>query len=459
MLLHGNGGGTSGGSFSLLPDGARWDRENASIRALCTGANNITLGPASLTFETQDLPHAVYGRSPMLSHTTLEVSQRCTLSHFLTLLFPERAGVSMPDMGLVAVNPESGGTGLRLALGDTTDVCFIKQRGVTLSLTEGGATITSDADLAWARILPDGALGDCFFINGTSFSHSAGTRVSLSTPGNLYTDFHNPRFIAGYVQTDGGNVITLQGCAPTRVAFRGSEIPFTHIPEGVSFAVNGDGAWSAEIEILPPSNLTAEDIPNDHGHRLRLAWTASPSEREGLVERYRIYRSRSSELTDPIPLSRFSSLDSLLFYEERYTILIDSVAVGTTEFIDPFIPLNNVQYHYWVQAVGKSAASKPAPLSMPVSVSERPREFRLAPAFPNPFNPFTTITFELPERLRAALTIYDILGRKVATLHDGILGEGEHSIRWDAGDLPSGVYFYTLQAGEFVQTGRAALVK
>ncbi|MHB0929723.1 MAG: T9SS type A sorting domain-containing protein, partial [Candidatus Nanopelagicales bacterium] len=460
LLLHGNGGGTSGGSFTLLPDGARWNRKKASIRALCTGTNDVTLGPAALAFETQDLAHAVYKRSPMESHTVLKASQRCTGSQFLTLLFPERAGLSMPGMETISVTPGERGTGLRLALGDTVDVCVVKQRGDTLSFVEKGTAFTTNADLAWSRILPDGAPGAYFMLNGTSFSGTRGMSVSLSVKGSLFADMPDPSHITGYIQTGAPNTITLRGVQLAKVTFRGNEIPFTVIPGGISFGVTGDGDWSAEAGLLPPSNLRAEDVPNDHGHHLRLTWSPSPSEQGGLVNWYRICRSRSPELTDPLPLSRFTSLDSLLFYEERYTILVDSVAAGKSEFTDPFVPLNGSLYYYWVQAVGRFAVSKLVPLSGTVRVEVRtPLEFRLGPARPNPFNPSTTLSFTLPERVRATLTVYDILGRKAGVLLDGIFDPGEHSVRWDARGFPSGVYFYTLKAGNNSGTGRAALVR
>ncbi len=103
--------------------------------------------------------------------------------------------------------------------------------------------------------------------------------------------------------------------------------------------------------IEPPTDVWISDIPDDHGHSIRLSWTLSISENDGLVEWYRIYRSRSQTLTEPIPLNQLTSVDSLNFWDEHYTVLIDSVATGTNEYIDS-VPLNGAQYYYWLQAVG-----------------------------------------------------------------------------------------------------------
>lgn len=67
--------------------------------------------------------------------------------------------------------------------------------------------------------------------------------------------------------------------------------------------------------------------------------------------------------------------------------------------------------------------------------------------YPNPFNGRTTFSFRITERLDVRLTVFDILGRQIVTLHNGVLDRGDHSIDWNAGDLPSGVYLYRLQHG------------
>ncbi|MFH1006910.1 MAG: right-handed parallel beta-helix repeat-containing protein [Candidatus Latescibacterota bacterium] len=119
----------------------------------------------------------------------------------------------------------------------------------------------------------------------------------------------------------------------------------------------------------PPSNLQAFDTPDDQGHSITLTWTKSPDDGAGwgVVSYYRIYRSRSSELTDPIPISAFPwsacpdtfefspgscpGLDSLMAMEVNHTILIDSVAAGITEYVDAYVPVNGVHYYYWLDAV------------------------------------------------------------------------------------------------------------
>ncbi|MBU0510057.1 T9SS type A sorting domain-containing protein [bacterium] len=80
-------------------------------------------------------------------------------------------------------------------------------------------------------------------------------------------------------------------------------------------------------------------------------------------------------------------------------------------------------------------------------------------ATPNPFNPYTTISFALPHPAHARLTVYDVLGREVRVLANDNFAPGEHRLRFDGSDLPSGIYFARLQSGEFVATQKLLLLK
>ena len=94
-----------------------------------------------------------------------------------------------------------------------------------------------------------------------------------------------------------------------------------------------------------------------------------------------------------------------------------------------------------------------------------PTVYSLSQNYPNPFNPSTTIEYGLPSASKVRLTIFDILGRNVATLYDGEQGAGYQRLRWDA-PVSSGVYFYTIDATSqqnperrFVQVKKMMLMK
>ncbi len=99
-----------------------------------------------------------------------------------------------------------------------------------------------------------------------------------------------------------------------------------------------------------------------------------------------------------------------------------------------------------------------------VSSDEIITKFELYQNYPNPFNPTTTIKFSIPElngvdAYNVSLRVYNLLGEEVATLVNESKASGNYSVTFDASNLPSGTYFYTLHAGNFVQTKKMILMK
>ena len=88
-----------------------------------------------------------------------------------------------------------------------------------------------------------------------------------------------------------------------------------------------------------------------------------------------------------------------------------------------------------------------------------PERFVLEQNYPNPFNPSTTIQYALPNRSHVTLTVFNTLGERVATLVQGEQEAGNHEVQFQASNLASGVYFYRLQAGDFVQSRKLLLLK
>jgi hypothetical protein len=93
------------------------------------------------------------------------------------------------------------------------------------------------------------------------------------------------------------------------------------------------------------------------------------------------------------------------------------------------------------------------------SSSQIPVAFKLQQNYPNPFNPSTIIQYGLPRRSYVTLTVYNALGQQVAILQDGEQEAGYHEVKLDGSNLASGVYFYRLQAGDFVQAKKLLLLR
>jgi hypothetical protein len=88
-----------------------------------------------------------------------------------------------------------------------------------------------------------------------------------------------------------------------------------------------------------------------------------------------------------------------------------------------------------------------------------PLEFTLVQNYPNPFNPSTSIKYSLAAQSLVSLKVYDILGSEVATLVNTVQGTGAYEVNFNASNLASGLYFYTLKAGNFTSTKKMMLLK
>ena len=99
-----------------------------------------------------------------------------------------------------------------------------------------------------------------------------------------------------------------------------------------------------------------------------------------------------------------------------------------------------------------------------VDVHGLPETFVLHKNYPNPFNPSTTIRFDLPEASDVSLVIYDMMGREVTSLINSQIDAGYHFIQWDGSNnigtfVSAGVYLYTIQAGKFIAINKMIYLK
>jgi photosystem II stability/assembly factor-like uncharacterized protein len=103
------------------------------------------------------------------------------------------------------------------------------------------------------------------------------------------------------------------------------------------------------------------------------------------------------------------------------------------------------------------------PLSELVGVSKEvndlPKDFSLSQNYPNPFNPSTVISYSLLLASNVKLIVYNTLGQDVKVLENGFKNAGKYSVNYNASDLPSGIYFYKLEAGQFTQVKKMMLIK
>ncbi|NQV49011.1 MAG: DUF3494 domain-containing protein [Candidatus Marinimicrobia bacterium] len=137
------------------------------------------------------------------------------------------------------------------------------------------------------------------------------------------------------------------------------------------------------------------------------------------------------------------------------TILADqAISVGTGSSVEGRLLAS-------IAAVTIASSTITVPELVITSVADEilPNDFNLSQNFPNPFNPSTTISYQVPVSSHVTLTITDMLGREVSVLVNDMQTAGSHQIVWDAQSFPSGTYIYRLEAGTQVSVKQLALVK
>lgn len=148
---------------------------------------------------------------------------------------------------------------------------------------------------------------------------------------------------------------------------------------------------------------------------------------------------------------------------------IDSVAYTDTTYTDTNLT-NGLTYYYWLKAGDRFCSPRVSNFSAPDSVIPNPigitnngnilpKVYALYQNYPNPFNPVTYIRFDVPKISMVQITIYDILGREIDVLANEILAAGRYKVDWNAENYASGVYFYKIVAGNFIDRKKMIVVK
>ena len=160
---------------------------------------------------------------------------------------------------------------------------------------------------------------------------------------------------------------------------------------------------------------------------------------------YRVQLSSTSTFTsmilDTVVTDTLLQIDSLAAKLRVYWRVSASNSIGTSEYSI---------------AVGFVTGTQ---IVSVLQTDAQPAQFVLLQNYPNPFNPTTTIAYAIPSTSYVSLKVYNILGVEVATLFDGIHHSGQYKATFDATRLATGVYFYRLSAGNFVETKKLMLLK
>lgn len=207
---------------------------------------------------------------------------------------------------------------------------------------------------------------------------------------------------------------------------------------------HGRGAWNSGSNLVPVE-LTSFTVASQ-GTSAALKWrTATESNNYGFdVERKTI--SLASALRDG------EDFDKIGFVVGAGA----SNAPREYSFTDINIPAG--KYSYRLKQIDRDGEFKYSE-SIEISISAFPKIFGMEQNFPNPFNPSTTIRYEVPIRSHVSLSVFNSLGEKVVTLVNENKEPGEFNIVFNAARLASGVYLYRMEAGNFSQTRKLVVIK
>ncbi len=241
-------------------------------------------------------------------------------------------------------------------------------------------------------------------------------------------------------------------------------------------AVIGDEVRINPVDETNYSNYTLSTDDNDN---FLITWSESESDTTVHAQRY------SSESGLPIGEEFIAAnlhIEDIYSPPSHYSRSIDKL--GNLIFIWS----DKVSYYEWGMYFQRWSLTTGNPLEDPIRIdtinvtsieetvfSSEPHEYRISQNYPNPFNPATKIQYSIPvvaalsqtpslgegavEGRLVTLTVYNILGREVATLVNEQQLPGNYEVEWDATNQPSGVYFYKILAGEFIDTKKMLLIK
>ena len=192
--------------------------------------------------------------------------------------------------------------------------------------------------------------------------------------------------------------------------------------------------WSFSTQINKPDNL---EITRSGLQEVKLTWKDNSTGETGYI----IERKQSATV---------------------HFIVLDSVKTNAVLFFDKKVE-QGLKYIYrlkgYTDDFESDYSNEASIIVVGVEEKEMPKEYSLMQNYPNPFNPITTIKYTVPKTSFVHLSIYDILGREVSVLVDEEKNPGYYEVKFEINNLASGIYYYKIRSGDFIQTRKMLLLK
>lgn len=274
-------------------------------------------------------------------------------------------------------------------------------------------------------------------VDAYDYIYVMGSVTGLGTMGDYAVVKYNSSGAQQWVATYNGPADSVD-CAFAMAIDNSDNIYVTGWSQGI-----GTGYDYATVKFTQtpvPVELTSFDA-NVKDNKIFLSWsTATETNNQG----FDIERSQKSEAGS-------QSWDKIGFVQGNGT----TTKQETYSFVDKNI--SSGTYYYRLKQIdlnGTYSYSKVIEVNVNV-----PAQFSLSQNYPNPFNPGTTIKFSIPKEANVSLSIYNVLGQKVAQLVNSKLEKGNYTYHWDASKFASGIYLYELRTSSFISIKKMLLLK
>ena len=273
-----------------------------------------------------------------------------------------------------------------------------------------------------------GYIADCLIINNSSGYHGGG--VAINDNSNVLME--NCTISGNHADSTAGGILIVDYC---------SAVIKNTIIEG------NTGSTGVFLFRVPDVSITFNDIyGNEYGD---IGGDSASVLELGIIQTFNLnYDSCDAFLNiylDPLYLTTTG--------DSAYHLSENSPCIDAGHYLSPYDPDNtlaDIGKYYFDQSLRVDPSEKTTTL---------PDKFRFNPPRPNPFNPETTISFELPQSAYVRLIVYDVQGRVVAKLIDGEILGGSHEVKFDASNLSSGIYFAGFSAGNYKAVRKLLLLK
>lgn len=328
-------------------------------------------------------------------------------------------------------------------------------RGAIYRSTDNGIT-WSDSGITWPEKDSDLAENiNCFCGNGGKIFAGTGRGVFVTTDNGMSWNTSNTGLPNGQYDSAG----VLHPPSVSSIVAQGSDLFASTSDDGATWTAVDSGLTNINVSDLATLGTRlfagafqwADDstggvfVSLDNGQSWSLADT-------GLTDhRLNTLRSDGSCLFAGTNGSIFASTDTGATWR--------NISIGTPVWAGAL-----ALYGSYLFASGYAGEVWRYPLTQLLNVVKNrpgqiPSEYVLNQNYPNPFNPSTLIKYQLPKDSRVTIKVYDILGREVATLVDGVESAGYHEVTFDGSRLASGVYFYRLTTPGYTEVMKMLLVK